>query len=250
MDDLARGWRARQGARWRPRSAVVLAVIIAGIWAAHVQSDADSGRARRATVLIAPIPGMISVQRRVLMGDEPAAVALVAARAEHPLGKMKPAELLALAAATGTLLGLPPDGEHRDPADLLAGQETLRLAMVASCADCAPAAANMVGAIDAFGARPTSAAVVAEAMARGSAPGVDASPPLGEVGVAIRRGGTPILDTWTTPGVAGFAALEAARAGRVDLAAAIRGVARGEGGVGPADRLAADAALSRMGAAR
>lgn len=240
------GWLSAKNAA---RFAVGSAVAMAAAWSNHVQQDADHARAVRATTLITPIPGMISVQRRVLSGDEPAAVAVVAARAEHPLAKMKPEEIVALAAATGTLMGLPPDGHPRTATDLLAGQETLRQAMAEKCGDCAPAAANMLSAPHGFGDRPTSAAVAAEALARGGELGVDPMAPFGGVGAAIRRGEDVDEGVWAMPGVAGFAALEAARAGRVDLRPKIQRLADGEAAAEPADQFAAREALARLDAA-
>ncbi|MFH1465423.1 MAG: hypothetical protein ABIO70_13630 [Pseudomonadota bacterium] len=146
--------------------------------------------------------------------------------------------LLLLAESTARLLGADVTGTHEGRIEnatrALAGQEALRAALEARCGACAPTPAALPGPSDP-GRLPAS--VEGEHLARSGAPTRESTSELGAMVGIIRRGGEPPADAWERVGFCGMAALELARARRVDqLEALLHAAVHGPAAM---DRLAA-----------
>lgn len=146
--------------------------------------------------------------------------------------------LLLLAESTARLLGADVAGTHEGRVEnatrALAGLETLRAGLEARCGTCAPAPAPLPEPRE---PERLPASVEGEQLARSGAPTRESTSELGAMIGIIRQGGEPPAAAWERVGFCGMAALELARAGRVDqLDALLNGAIHGPAAM---DRLAA-----------
>lgn len=93
----------------------------------------------------------------------------------------------------------------------LAGLESLRAALEARCGDCAPPPGALPTA-----ELPLPPSLRGERVARSASPQATADSELGQLVASVRRGGQVPAETWQRAGFCGMAALELARAGRVE----------------------------------
>lgn len=196
-------WPERVG----PAAVVVLALGGAGLRNAAARVDGAS----RLVLSDAALMPLLAERR-----NEAAAAIAVSRWA----GRARTAqEWMSLGAATATLLQVGPQ-PGRPPAMVVAGLEEIRSKLGP---DAPPAAALSRDPV-VWGSLRVSAATAAEALRRSALPGWDPVPPLGAIGAAIRSGQAVDDAVWATIGAAGFAALEAGRAGRTDLRDEIEGM--------------------------
>jgi len=176
--------------------------------------------------------------KRFLEGPPHRAPLVVSWGAGASLRSLDRDNLLVLAAATATLLGseiVASDDDPRlpGPDDAVAGLERLRQALHMTCLDCAPPPAPLPAPRN----PEVSASLAGERIVRSGTEAPDVAPPLGAVVAASRGTGAHPMATWVTPGLAGLAALEMARAG--DSAAIPHLLAQGVRGPDAPDRVAA-----------
>jgi hypothetical protein len=173
--------------------------------------------------------------RTFLTVTAPAPLVLAWYAGQDP-GALREHELLVLASATARLLGSGEADRERPEAfarRALAGLRALRDPFEERCGACAPSAGPLPAA-SAPGGIPAS--VEGERIRRSSAPGREPASPLGALVGAIRLGEVPRDIPWAQAGRCGMAALELARAGRIEALPEI--LAAAATGPTPMDRLA------------
>ena len=163
--------------------------------------------------------------------------------------------LLSISTAGFLGVALPMETHHFDmlAEGIVAGLDPWRTVMVQRCGDCAPHARAFPApdvpvliaenSLDAHGA--TGINIDVERRRRSVVPFNNSGRPLTEMVIRIRNGAMPTAAQWSTPGLAGMAALELAAQGRSDLRSTFQQLGR----TGPSrtDRIAGLWAAHLMG---